>query len=563
MQPFPSTPRPLRPRLWLTLALPLCVASTARGQAFGTVWPTVAGTTEAVAAGDVDGDGQGDFLIGAGAEQSGTPGTITIRSGATNAVVRTHSGLASNDAFGGRALELGDVDHDGHDDYLAAATVPVAALGGRTYVRAFSGATGALLWHVDSPDGNAAFGTDLARGPDVDLDGALDVVVGAPSPVGGGPGKVYVVSGASGSILRTLVGGAASSSEFGRSVARTGDFDADGRSDLLVGDPAGGPVFGGQVTVHSSASGAVLRTFATTVTDVSFGAAVASLGDLDGDAVADVAIGAPFELHGQFRSGRVRIVSGAAGTVLRTIDEAAQFVLFFGGRLSSYADVDGDGRRDLAVAEGMRHVGCCTNFAGDMIVYSSATGVEVERHVGLSARFALVRDLDGDAREEFLVSQTYVSGSIFGVGLFLSGVAYPEVDATCVAKVNSLGATPQIASLGAPSLTIGPVLTVTATNVLGGTIGLFAFAKNGATTPFGGGMLCVAPPIARGPVTSTGGTAGASNGTLSHAFSRAQLATLGYGVGSSLHVQAWYRDGGFPPSNAIGLSGAIVATVWP
>jgi hypothetical protein len=154
---------------------------------------------------------------------------------------------------------------------------------------------------VDGP-GDVRFGWSIGNVGDLDGDGHGDLVVGAPyrelSPTVV-TGSVTVLSGASGSVLYELFG-AYDGDEFGMSVRSVGgDIDGDGANDFIVGAPQGGGFYPshGYAQTISGASGAVLNNFVEYSYDstlsVHYGAAVAG-GDFDGDGRPDVLIGDDF-----------------------------------------------------------------------------------------------------------------------------------------------------------------------------------------------------------------------------------------------------------------------------
>jgi len=148
-------------------------------------------------------------------------------------------------------------------------------------------------------------------GGDVNADGVPDVIVGARNEdPGSSPtdaGRVYIVSGADGSLLHTL----ASPNEeidgwFGQSVAGVGgDVNADGVPDVIVGaykeDPDSSPSGAGRAYILSGADGALLHTLASPNEEIdgSFGWSVAGIGgDVNANGVPDIFVGAAWEAPG-------------------------------------------------------------------------------------------------------------------------------------------------------------------------------------------------------------------------------------------------------------------------
>lgn len=178
-----------------------------------------------------------------------------------------------------------------------------------------------VLYDLSAPAGSIAFGAAGIGLGDVDGDGKGDFAISAIGSVDGDgatttAGAVFVYSGATGSVLRTL---GDTFADFGMSLAKLGDLDGDGVAELVVGSPrfdsdsdtAIDPT--GAAYVYSGATGSLLRTFLGTQANSEFGHVIAAVGLADGDALPDVMVGAPND--GPENQGRVYILSSAEAFV--------------------------------------------------------------------------------------------------------------------------------------------------------------------------------------------------------------------------------------------------------
>jgi FG-GAP repeat len=319
-------------------------------------------------------------------------------------VLFSFTGAFANAHMGAVVGSAGDADGDGRGDFIA---------GNENVLTVVSGATGRPLYSIpaDRP-GDFAHATAFSVS-DVDGDGRAEIVVAAPEAADidePAAGAVYLFSGATGRRL-WVSRGATAGARFGASAALIGDVNGDGLPDLVVGAP-GTHEFdlpdAGSVAILSLADGTQLHHYRNTVAGERLGTAVAAVGDLDGDGRPDFAAGAPMAApQGLPNAGLVLLISAADGRILDRIG-GSEANSQFGASLAAAGDLDGDGRIDLLIGAPGRTVGGLPG-AGTVSLWSTGGRRELSRLVGSEANagFGAVLagggDFDGDGRPDFLV----------------------------------------------------------------------------------------------------------------------------------------------------------------
>ena len=300
------------------------VLSGADGSVLGMFWGSAANDEFGGAlggAGDVDGDGYDDVIVGAhlaDGDGASNVGMARLFSGKTGAELHTFWGQAPEDRFGHAVSGAGDVDGDGYADVLVGAwrADPIGLGPGTGTATVFSGWDYSVIWSWSGDESGDYFGHAVSGAGDVDGDGFADVVVGA---YGARHARVY--SGATGTELFTcsepLVSG------FGKAMSGAGDVDRDGRADVLVGGGGDG------IARLYDADGELLWT-------VAGGPSVSGAGDVNGDGFADIAVA---------NKSVARVYSGFDGGVL--LREFQGFNT--SGAVACAGDTDGDGLAEIVV----------------------------------------------------------------------------------------------------------------------------------------------------------------------------------------------------------------------
>jgi hypothetical protein len=330
---------------------------------------------EAACAGDVNGDGYDDLIVGAKTYESDS--TFQSGEGAAFLFLGSAAGLAigpawtveGNQAFArlGSVAGAGDVNGDGYDDVIVGASLYSngAGSGGAAflYLGSATGLPSVPAWTAEGDDSNGQFGDVVAAAGDVNGDGYGDVIVGAPTfsdgQSGEGVAHVYLGSATGLAMLPAAVlQGDQSNAGFGASVSSAGDVDADGFDDVLVGAPkfVDGQTLEGHAFLYRGSAGGVESTPAWTAEKnqafASLGISVAGAGDLDGDGYDDVLIGAERFDAGQLDEGGVFAYMGSATGLEaqpRWFAQGEQVSSRFGHSVAGAGDVNQDGFDDALV----------------------------------------------------------------------------------------------------------------------------------------------------------------------------------------------------------------------
>jgi len=282
--------------------------------------PEAGGRFGAAVAGAGDGDGLADFAVAApDAAPGGLPGAgrVSLYSGATGLALWSLDGLQVDGRLGHALAYAGDRDGDGRADLLVGE--PGAAPGGLAAagrVLTLTGLDGTEVQRTDGAEAGAQLGWAVASAGDLNYDGLADALLGAPGASPGGlmaAGAAYLRAG--GGALIGQVDGVEAGARLGSAVAVVGDQDGDSRPDLLLGAPeaeVGGAQAAGYAGLYAGGSGALLWRFDGALAGDRTGAAVGVAGELSGDRTLDFLVGAP----GREQAG----VAGSGFAELHSLD---------------------------------------------------------------------------------------------------------------------------------------------------------------------------------------------------------------------------------------------------
>jgi hypothetical protein len=453
-------------------------------------------------AGDVNGDGIDDFIIGA--QYADPPGSnrgnsyvVFGRTGTVNPILALSSldgtngfrltGVTNGDRAGQSVHAAGDVNGDGYDDIIIGA-FPSDAAGtntGTSYVVFGHAGAFAASIALGSLDGTSGFaitgaanndysGFAVSSAGDVNNDGYDDVIIGAfgASPSGNSlAGSAYVVFGHSGAFASTLslasldgtngfrIDGVVSYDQAGRAVSSAGDVNGDGFADLLVGayraDP-NGYSSGAAYVVFGKASGFAASLSVSSLDGTNgfamtgaaaqdyTGFAIDSAGDINGDGYDDMIVGAKFADTNGNSNGVTYVVFGHGGAftaslALSSLDGTNGFRIdgalqgdYSARSVAGVGDINGDGYDDILVgshgsdANGDRsgsafvlfgksswnatfHFGLLT--AADGVRFN---GVNVQDFTGYSVSGA--GDINGDGVADILIGAYRADNTAYSAG---------------------------------------------------------------------------------------------------------------------------------------------------
>ncbi len=381
-------------------------------------------------AGDVNGDGYADVIVGAPNYDAGSYnlGRVYVYYGSATGLSLTPDwmvqGSQSDDFFGYSVASAGDVNGDGYEDVIFYGSDLVWVHQGSE-----TGLNPSPDWTASGSHPYDGFGSPLGGAGDVNGDGYDDVIVGEYLYSGGlnDQGRALVYHGSENGLSQnpdwTAEGGLANA-WFGYSVATAGDVNGDGYGDVIVGAPqhkSGGLAVGRAYVYHGSANG-LEDAYAWMVEGDQdyawFAYSVDTAGDVNGDGYADVIVGAHMYDGGQDNEGQVCVYHGSDAGLAPTpawTAESDQVGAQMGLSLGPAGDVNGDGYADVVVGiplyddgeldEGAAYVYLGASSGLGLAPAWTAEGDQGAVRFGLSVGTA--GDVNGDGYDDLIVGAGY------------------------------------------------------------------------------------------------------------------------------------------------------------
>lgn len=387
-------------------------------------------------AGDVNGDGFDDVIIAANKFDNGQSdeGAAFIYHGSPDGISTVPATILEGDQNWAQLSSVssaGDVNGDGYDDILVG--IPLYDIAQPTadegVVMVFHGSPQGVSkipkLIINGTQSKAKFGSDVASAGDVDSDGYADIIIGEPEydwdPLSNeNEGRVHIFHGTSNGIknMPLTIDGPQIGFYFGASVSGGGDFNADGYDDVIVGDPYYSEVeaWEGAVFVfYGTANGINPANPVTLQSNIAvswFGMTVASAGDINGDGFGDIAAGLYYNQNGQKRAAHIYYgsTSGILDNPKILEGNVGNWAAYF-AYVSSAGDMNGDGYSDLliggsAYANGQNKEGIYNVYLGSAAGIANVYDIKIEANQDsayLGSGVASAGDINGDGYGDIII----------------------------------------------------------------------------------------------------------------------------------------------------------------
>jgi len=193
--------------------------------------------------GDVNADGFADFAVGVSYDDAPLvdTGSVYVYFGPDGVNHYAIHGTQATARLGSAVAGAGDVDGDGLDDIIVGQPLyePLFGPAGVGAIRVYRGYDGFELFSREGDTAGEMLGLSVSAAGDIDGDGYGDVIAGAPffdAPFYGNAGRIWIFNGPNGS-LHQVTGPGTTGARYGTAVLGVGDRDGDGKGDLVISAP--------------------------------------------------------------------------------------------------------------------------------------------------------------------------------------------------------------------------------------------------------------------------------------------------------------------------------------
>ncbi len=353
--------------------------------------------------GDLNGDGVKDVAVGAYQDDDGgsNRGAVYIHflnsDGSIDSTVEINDSttngpnLSDSDYYGSSITNIGDLNGDGVQDIAVGATRDDDGGLDRGAVHIhFLNSDGSIKSTVEINSSTTSgptltngdyYGKSITNIGDLNGDGVQDIAVGAVRDDNDGSdrGAVHIhFMNTDGSIDSTVEINSSTTNgptldngdNYGSSIANIGDLNGDGVQDIAVGaygDDEGGPSRGAIHIHFMNTNGSIKATVEINSSTTNgpilddtdyYGKSITNIGDLNGDGVQDIAVGADWDDEGGPSRGTIHIhFMNTDGSIKSTVEINSSTTNgpnlsdsdYYGGSITNIGDLDGDGTQDIAV----------------------------------------------------------------------------------------------------------------------------------------------------------------------------------------------------------------------
>lgn len=383
-------------------------------------------------AGDVNGDGYSDVLVGAPKYDNGQAdeGAAFLYPGTAGGISLAATVLECNQAnaqMGYSVSNAGDINNDGFSDIMVGVPYYDAAASNEGIVMIYKGSANGLITNSPSvfklDQAEANLGISVAMAGDVNGDGYSDMLAGAHQFDNGQSNEgigALILGAPNGLGSVTFLECNQPGAMMGFAVAGAGDVDGDGFSDVMAGARlyTNGQALEGAAFVFRGSANGLITANPTVIegnqVDARLGHALSSAGDVNGDGFSDIALGAYLYDKGSSNEGAVMIHYGSANgvnTVATLVLESEQTEAQFGISVACAGDVNADGFADLIIGaryydKGQVNEGVAFIYQGskDGVVAIPLSILEANQgDAWLGSAVAPAGDVNGDGFSDVLV----------------------------------------------------------------------------------------------------------------------------------------------------------------